>query len=154
MNMRPADGPDGDPPPTVERTGEAAFDFVLHGGEGSTRIQWYFHDRSELPVALQAWELPPGGSEGRHAHPAENPLEDQYLIIAGQARMQIDGRVLDLGPGDAVLAPVGSEHDLRNTGDTVLHLVVVWGRPGHADFSEFATAQAARQARRNPSHPA
>jgi mannose-6-phosphate isomerase-like protein (cupin superfamily) len=153
MNTRSTNGPDGAAPPTVERAGEATFDFVLHGGEGSTRIQWYFHDRSELPVAVQAWELPPGGSEGRHAHPAENPLEEQYLIIAGHARMQIDGHVLDLGPGDAVLAPVGSEHDLRNTGDTALRLVVVWGRPGHADFSGFATARAAQQARQASSDP-
>jgi mannose-6-phosphate isomerase-like protein (cupin superfamily) len=144
---------DGDPSPAVERSGETAFDFVLHGGEGSTRLQWYFNDRSGLPVALQMWELPPGGSEGMHTHPAESPLEEQYLIISGQARMRVDGRAIDLGLGDAMLAPVGSEHDLRNTGDAVLRVVVVWGRPGHADFSGFATAEAARQARRGSRHP-
>ncbi len=139
----------GGGPPTVERRGEAAFDFLLHGGEGSSRIQWYFHDRSRLPVALQMWELPPGGSEGIHAHPVEDPLEEQYLVVSGQARMRLGNRAVDLGPGDAVLAPVGCEHDLRNTGDTVLRVVVVWGRPGHADFSGFATSEAARQAKRS-----
>jgi mannose-6-phosphate isomerase-like protein (cupin superfamily) len=143
----------GDPSSALERYGETTFDFVLHGGDGASHIQWYFHDRSRLPVAVQMWELPPGGSEGMHAHPAEDPLEEQYLIISGQARMRVDDRTVDLGPGDAVLAPVGSEHDLRNTGDTVLRVVVVWGRPGHADFSGFATAEAARQARRHSSHP-
>ncbi len=130
----------------VERAGRTAFDYRLHGGADLTRIQWYFLERSRLPVAVQVWDLPPGGSEGMHAHPQEDPLEELYLVVAGTAEMCVDGREHRLGPGDAVLAPAGSDHDLRNTGVDALKVVVVWGRPAPVDWSEFGTARAARAA--------
>lgn len=134
----------------IERAGETAFDYRLHGGEGDSRFQWYFLDRSRLPVAVQQWELSPGASEGMHAHPAERPLEELYLVVDGKARMRVDGETHDLGPGDAVLAPVGSDHDLSNTGDTVLRVVVVFGEPAPADWSAYGMTEAARAARPSP----
>lgn len=134
----------------IERSGETAFDYRLHGGDGLTRIQWYFLDRSQLPVAVQMWELPPGGTEGMHAHPAEEPLEELYVVLEGKAAMRLDDEVCDLGPGDAVLAPVGSDHDLRNTGDAPLKLLIVWGKPGPVDWSAYGTARAARNAPDRP----
>lgn len=130
----------------LERSGSTAFDFDLHGGADLTRIQWYFFERSRLPVAVHLWEIPPGGGEGMHAHPEQDPLEELYLVVEGTARMHVDDRTFDLGPGDAVLAPVDSEHDLHNTGDTTLKVVVLWGKPAPADWSAYGTAKAARQA--------
>ncbi|WP_114454780.1 cupin domain-containing protein [Halopolyspora algeriensis] len=130
----------------IERSQTTAFDYDLHGGTDLTRIQWHFFDRSRLPVAVQTWELPPGGAEGMHAHPHEDPLEELYLVVDGSAVMRVDGQTFEMGPGDAVLAPVGSEHDVRNPGETTLKLVVVWGRPAPADWSHYGTAKAARRA--------
>lgn len=131
----------------IERSGATAFDYQLHGGDGLTRIQWYFLDRSRLPVAVQLWELPPGGTEGGHAHPAEEPLEELYVVVEGRAAMRLEGETYELGPGDALLAPVGSEHDLRNIGDTSLKLLIVWGKPSSVDWSGYGTAVAARAAK-------
>lgn len=131
----------------LERSGENAFDYELHGGTDQMRMQWYFFDHSRLPVAVQTWELPPGGSEGMHTHPEEEPLEELYMVIEGSATMSVDERVHELGPGDAVLAPVGSEHDIHNTGDTTLKVIVIWGKPAPADWSAYGTAKAARAAR-------
>ncbi|MDA3625470.1 cupin domain-containing protein [Saccharopolyspora sp. WRP15-2] len=131
----------------LERAGSAAFDYDMHGGTALTRVQWYFLDRARLPVAVQLWELPPGGAEGMHAHREDEPLEELYLVVEGTATMRVDEQTHVLGPGDAVLAPVGSDHDLHNTGGTVLKVVVVWGRPAEADWSNFGTARASRQAR-------
>ncbi len=132
----------------LERHGSAAFDYDLHGGTALTRIQWYFLDRSRLPVAVQLWELPPGGSEGMHSHPHDEPLEELYLVVEGCASMDVDGATHELHPGDAVLAPVESHHDLRNTGTTPLKVVVVWGRPSEpVDPSQYGTGRAARAAR-------
>lgn len=133
----------------LERAGETAFGHVMHEGGVPMQVQWYFLDRSRLPVAVQVWELPPGGSEGEHTHPQDDPLEELYLIIEGCARMSVDGQVHDLLPGDAVLAPVGSEHDLVNTGPGTLRVVVVWGRPAAdpVDWSPFGTAREARAER-------
>lgn len=129
-----------------EPAGTAAFDYELHGGTDLTRIQWHFFGRSQLPVAVQTWELPPGGTEGMHAHPPEEPLEELYLVVDGSAVMRVDGQTFEMGPGDSVLAPVGSEHDLRNSGASTLKVVVVWGRPAPVDWSRYGTAKAAQEA--------
>lgn len=132
----------------IERAGDHSFDYSLHGGQGSMRMQWHFFEQSRLPVAVQTWELPPGASEGRHTHdPKEQPLDELYLVLAGTGRMHVDDAVHDLEAGDAVLAEAGCEHDLVNLGDTVLRVLVVWGAPSEVDWSQFGTAQAARRAR-------
>lgn len=132
----------------IERAGEHAFDYTLHGGHGSMRMQWHFLDDSRLPVAVQTWELPPGASEGRHSHSShEQPLDELYLVLAGVGRMHVDDVTHDIGPGDSVLATAGTSHDLVNTGPGVLRVLVVWGSPGTTDWSSFGTAQAAQRAR-------
>lgn len=132
----------------IERAGEYAFEHTLHGGVGAMRMQWHFLDESRLPVAVQTWELPPGASEGMHTHdPNEQPLDELYLVLAGTGRMRVDAETYDLGSGDSVLALAGADHDLVNTGQDPLRVLVVWGRPGKADWSGFGSALAARRAR-------
>ena len=132
----------------IERAGEHAFDYPLHGGNGSIRMQWHFLDASRLPVAVQTWELPPGASEGMHAHDAQQqPLDELYLVLAGTGRMHVDDETYDIAAGDGVLAPAGTWHDLANTGSGPLRLLVVWGEPESTDWSGFGSAQAARSAR-------
>lgn len=132
----------------IERAGEHAFDHSLHGGNGSIRMQWHFLDASSLPVAVQTWELPPGASEGMHAHdPGEQPLDEIYVVLAGAGRMHVDDSTYDIAAGDSVLAVAGSLHDLENTGPDPLRLLVVWGRQQATDWSSFGTAQAVRRAR-------
>jgi len=129
-----------------ESSGTGVFDYALNNGS-TTQVQWHFFDRTRLPVAVQTWELPPGGSEGMHAHPEGEPLEELYLVISGRAEMTVDGENYSLGPGDSVLARVDADHDLRNTGDEPLKVVVVWGRPGSAPYAPYDIADAARAAR-------
>lgn len=131
----------------IERAEDGGFDYALHGSSRDTRIQWYFHDRAQLPVAVQSWTLPPGGGEGVHSHGEEQPLEELYVVVEGSAAMRVDDAEHELGPGDALLAPAGSEHDVRNTGSGPLRLLVVWGRPGEADFSAYGSYRAANDAR-------
>jgi mannose-6-phosphate isomerase-like protein (cupin superfamily) len=111
-------------------------------------MQWHFFGQSELPVAVQTWELPPGGYEGMHAHTDQDAaLEEIYIVTEGSGRMEIDGETFDVSAGDTVLASVGTKHDLHNTGTGPLKLVVVWGTPGASDFSSFGSAKLARQVR-------
>lgn len=133
----------------LERRGTAAFDHALHGGAGRTRMQWYFRESSRLPVAVQFWQLPPGGSEGRHTHSehAPPPLEELYVLVSGRAVMRVDGVTHELEPGDAVLAPAGSDHDLRNPGDESAQVLVIFGEPGTpVDWSRFVTGRMSRDA--------
>lgn len=133
----------------LERDGQHAFDYQLHGGTAPMRMQWHFLDESQLPIAVQTWQLPPGGTEGRHVHTEEDqPLDEMYLIVDGTARMTVDDVPHDLGPGDTVLAPTGTEHDLVNTGDATLRVIVIWGPPAATlDWSRFGSGRAARTAR-------
>lgn len=76
------------------------------------------------------WKLPLGGTEGMHTDAPGEPLEELYLVVDRRATFRIDRETFELGPGDAALAPVGSEHDAYDTGQTELPLVVVWANHG------------------------
>ena len=55
----------------------------------------------------------PGGFAGAHDH----PLEEAYLILAGEVEATFDGNAYQLGPGDIAWAGVGCVHEFRNVGD-------------------------------------
>lgn len=131
----------------LERAGEDTFNYDLHGGHGPVTMQWHFFEQSRLPVAVQTWEFEPGGSEGWHAHAGEGELEELYLVLDGTGRMQVGDQTYDIGPGDSVLAAAGVGHDLLNTGDAPLRILIIWGPPGEADFYQFGSAKAARAAK-------
>ena len=56
-----------------------------------------------------------------------DPMEEIYIIQKGQGRMQVDEEMREVLPGDAVHIPVGSFHELINTGRRELTLLVVAG---------------------------
>ncbi len=66
--------------------------------------------------------LPPGKASRRHYHPV---AEESYYILSGQARLELDGAVAYLGPGDAVAIPAGTAHQIHNGGQTDLVLLAV-----------------------------
>jgi mannose-6-phosphate isomerase-like protein (cupin superfamily) len=121
----------------VEPRGHAEFDYLLHRGTAPIRAQWYFREENRLPVAVQRWTFPPGGTEGVHTHPSDtepdahpSPLDELYLLVSGRVTMLLDDRSVDLEPGDALLAPAGVPHGVRNDGPEPAEFVVVWGPPG------------------------
>lgn len=57
-----------------------------------------------------------GGFAGAHDH----PLEEAYLILAGEVEARFDGELYELGPGDVAWAGVGCVHEFRNIGDGVV----------------------------------
>ncbi|MDN5916748.1 MAG: cupin domain-containing protein [Pseudonocardia sp.] len=130
----------------LERAGSGAFDHALHDGT-PLRMQWHFRETSRLPVAVQTWEFPPGGVEGTHTHHSYAPLDELYLLLDGHAEMTVDEQRHTLRRGDAVLAPAGSAHDFRNTGDGNATVLVIWGPPGQPiDWSAFASGRTAAAA--------
>jgi oxalate decarboxylase/phosphoglucose isomerase-like protein (cupin superfamily) len=48
---------------------------------------------------------------------------------------------------------VGTRHDLRNTGERPLKVMVIWGEPRPADYSNLGSAKVARMARADVSPP-
>ncbi len=58
----------------------------------------------------------PGGFAGAHDH----PLEETFMILAGEVEATFDGAAYRLAPGDVAWAGVGCVHAFRNVGDGVV----------------------------------
>jgi len=56
-----------------------------------------------------------------------DPMEEIYIIQSGHGRMQVGDEVGEVKPGDAIHIPIGQFHELTNTGDEELILLVVAG---------------------------
>ena len=56
-----------------------------------------------------------------------DPMEEIYIIQTGQGSMQVGGEIHEVKAGDAIHIPLGYFHELRNTGQEELTLLVVAG---------------------------
>jgi mannose-6-phosphate isomerase-like protein (cupin superfamily) len=137
---------------SIERAGEGSFPYLLHEGTSPVSAQWYFREETRLPVAVHRWVFPPGATEGNHIHPADGhgALDELYLLVGGRATMTLGERTVEMTPGDALLAPAGVEHGVRNEWPDPAEFVVVWGPPDVGlDWSAFGTGRAAADAARS-----
>lgn len=85
--------------------------------------------------------LLPGQRIGEHYH----PYSEEFLFVTrGEITVDLDGRPVPLGPGDALFVPVLVRHRLRNVGhgraEVVFHLGPLAPRPelGHVDTEGVA----------------
>ena len=76
----------------------------------------------EAALALDLWEIAPGGCGPRHAHPEEH----QCYVLAGAGEYQgpEGAPVLPLRDGAAFYVPAGERHQVVNTGRTPLRVLV------------------------------
>jgi quercetin dioxygenase-like cupin family protein len=56
-----------------------------------------------------------------------DPMEEIYIIQSGQGQMQVGDEVCEVGSGDAIHIPIGFFHELTNTGEKELTILVVAG---------------------------
>jgi mannose-6-phosphate isomerase-like protein (cupin superfamily) len=73
--------------------------------DGSTIRELWHTDAQSLAEA----SLAVGQATTRHYHAAS---EEIYFVLEGRGRMELDGEVRDVGPGDAVLIPPGAWHQI------------------------------------------
>ncbi len=64
--------------------------------------------------------LAPGQATQRHYH---RETEELYFVLEGSGAMDVDGETSAVGPGDAVLIPPGSWHQIRAEGDGPLRFL-------------------------------
>ena len=70
------------------------------------------HDRTNAPVekhSLAEATMTPGQATERHHHKL---CEEIYFLLEGTALMDVDGETREVGPGDAILIPAGSRHQI------------------------------------------
>ena len=87
-------------------------------------------DLSVAPVAnhsLAEASLPPGGQTDRHHHKVS---EEMYYLVEGEERA--------VTVGDAILIPVGSWHQITNTGSGDMRMIVTCAPPWTAEDTYFA----------------
>jgi mannose-6-phosphate isomerase-like protein (cupin superfamily) len=96
----------------------------LKGGRGTVRIiniveNGALYGRGRLfGVSI----IPPGGSIGQHAHQGDF---ETYYILKGRARVNDNGTVSELGPGDMTQCGDGDFHSIENIGDCDLEYIAL-----------------------------
>jgi mannose-6-phosphate isomerase-like protein (cupin superfamily) len=95
--------------------------YRAHGGG----IAHMILDRRHLETLmfLAHASVPPGQTLTGHV----DPMEEIYIIQEGRGRIQVDEETRDVEPGDAVHIPIGSFHELANTGSVEMRILVVAG---------------------------
>ncbi len=72
----------------------------------------------------------------RHTHTREDEV---YFVLAGELEVTVGEKIFVLRPGETLLAPRDIPHELRNSGDTTNHYLLVFSPSG---FEEFVMATA------------
>ncbi len=73
--------------------------------------------------------LKPGQAQQVHSHVGSDKV---YYILSGRATVCLGAEQQELAPGQAVLAPAGEEHGVRNAGEEPLTLLVFMApKPTH-----------------------
>ena len=85
-------------------------------------------------IAFGTAAYPPGAAIERHLHPH---AEEVVLVLSGRARHEVDGHVLERGPGDVCFIPKGAAHSLACLGDEELRIVWAWGGAASVEAAGF-----------------
>ncbi|GHU18256.1 cupin [Spirochaetia bacterium] len=96
----------------------------LKGGRGTVRIVNIL-ENAELYGKGRLFGvsiIPVGGSIGQHTH--EGDFET-YYILKGKARINDNGAIAELGPGDMTQCLDGHFHSIENIGDVDLEYLAV-----------------------------
>ncbi|MDP9323972.1 MAG: cupin domain-containing protein [Acidobacteriota bacterium] len=91
-----------------------------HNGGGQTVGYSFFRKVPRLALVFRKRALKPGSGIGYH----EQKEDEIYYVLSGHGSMMIDGKPLDVGPGDAILTRPGSSHGLKQVGADDLVIMI------------------------------
>lgn len=95
-----------------------------HNGGGQTIGYTFFNNVPGYKTAFKKRTLKPGSSIGYHLQ-----TEDEvYYIIEGKGEMKINGNIIPVKPGDAVLTRTGSSHSITPAKDNDLTIIIVYDK--------------------------
>jgi quercetin dioxygenase-like cupin family protein len=92
-------------------------------------------DTGEAYCLLEV-SLAPGIGVPRHIHTRE---DETYYVTSGELEVIVGEEVFVLKAGDTLMAPRDIPHELRNSGDTTNHYLLVFSPSG---FEKFVMATA------------
>lgn len=90
---------------------------------------------------LVLMSIAPGSEIGSEVHPDNDQF---FRFEAGHGRVTIDETVYEVGDGDVVIVPSGSQHNVENVSDSEpLQLYTLYSPPHHKDGIVRATKEEA-----------
>lgn len=89
---------------------------------GITQTPYWDKATGSGSVSMGTVTLAPGCALPPHRH----KVEDAMIVIAGKGVFVVDGQELAAEAGDALLAPAGSVHYIRNDGTVPFTVVYTW----------------------------
>jgi mannose-6-phosphate isomerase-like protein (cupin superfamily) len=81
---------------------------------------WHLVKRPDLSVITE--RVPPGAAEARHVHGTARQF---FLVLRGQAVLEIDGDRVALAEGQGVEVAPGLPHQFRNESDAPVDFLVI-----------------------------
>ncbi len=112
----------------------------LYEHKGLNEVLRVLFDQSTNDVKqMSVWEttFPPGTGIPLHKHP--HPVEELLYVLRGTGIETVGDEKREVGPGTAILIPPEVEHNIVNTGDEMLMLLVVVSPPGIVEKGLFQT---------------
>ena len=95
-------------------------DSARHYRWGEVCDGWHLLERTDLSVIEE--RVPAGAREARHRHARARQF---FYILSGDAVMELDGRLVPLGPGQGLEIPPGCAHQLRNESASDVRFLVI-----------------------------
>ncbi|MCB2227403.1 MAG: cupin domain-containing protein [Desulfarculaceae bacterium] len=106
----------------LEHPDTQATKYRAHGG-GVAHMILDARRHLQTIMFLAHASVPPGNKLEGHV----DPMEEIYIIQSGTGEMQVDDQTRHVTPGDCIHIPIGSFHELTNTGAEELTILVVAG---------------------------
>ena len=75
--------------------------------------------------------IAPGIGVPRHMHTRE---DESYYVLSGELEVIVAGKVFVLKAGDSLMAPRDIPHQIRNSGDTENHYLLIFSPSGLDEF--------------------
>lgn len=91
-----------------------------HNGTGTTVGFSFFSKAPSLKLVFRKRVFHPGASIGYHLQ-AEDEI---YYVISGKGKMKMNGKIIPMKAGDAILTRPGSSHGLTQVGTEDLVILI------------------------------
>ena len=72
--------------------------------------------------------LPAGSQDAQHPHSAD----EVYIVQHGRAQLEVEGEIIDAGPGDVISVDRGRDHHFLNIRED-LAVLVIFAPPDHPE---------------------
>jgi len=104
----------------IEKSSSITKVAVEAEGAKDVDIRWLISkDDGAENFAMRMFELQPGGHTPLHTHRHEH----EVFVLEGQGTFIYEGREHPFSPEYVIFVPAGSEHQFKNTGDSIMRML-------------------------------